>query len=303
MTVQNIKSIFLDVDAFSKLSREELLAWTEKHPYSGFFKSLLLKKDFDNRHPERSQTLENFAAVIPDRDALHDFIHTDWKAFVEKSDLQRKSIIEKKSAEKTETKEKTEAPKATVEEKKVKKETTPAEKVKKERPAPKPKPKTKTKPKKETNIKPGKKNAEPTPQPEKAVGTAKRSFSDWLSTLQSRGQDKNVAISTEVEQPTPEPTSLSEGQKPLPGLDEIKDIEIFRKKQADKKTEKKAEIKELAGNSVTLNDDLITETYARILSVQKKYERAIEAYEKLSLKFPEKSRYFADLIKKLEKKL
>ena len=33
------------------------------------------------------------------------------------------------------------------------------------------------------------------------------------------------------------------------------------------------------------------------------YDKAIETYEKLSLKFPEKSRYFADLIQSIEKKI
>ncbi len=44
---------------------------------------------------------------------------------------------------------------------------------------------------------------------------------------------------------------------------------------------------------------LMTETLAKIYLEQKKYENAIKAYEILSLKYPEKSGFFADQIKKI----
>jgi hypothetical protein len=49
--------------------------------------------------------------------------------------------------------------------------------------------------------------------------------------------------------------------------------------------------------------DLVSETLAAIYIEQTLYHKAIDTYEKLSLKFPEKSRYFADLIQSLEKKI
>ena len=45
---------------------------------------------------------------------------------------------------------------------------------------------------------------------------------------------------------------------------------------------------------------IMTETLAQIYIEQKKYDKAIEAYQSLSLKYPEKSVYFADQIKKIE---
>ena len=48
-------------------------------------------------------------------------------------------------------------------------------------------------------------------------------------------------------------------------------------------------------------DDFITETLANIYIKQKLYEKAITAFTKLSLKYPEKNSYFADRIKKVEK--
>ncbi|WP_340111208.1 tetratricopeptide repeat protein [Maribellus mangrovi] len=52
--------------------------------------------------------------------------------------------------------------------------------------------------------------------------------------------------------------------------------------------------------SVEESDDLITETLANIYFEQKNYEKALVAYEKLSLKYPEKSIYFASRIKEIE---
>ena len=47
--------------------------------------------------------------------------------------------------------------------------------------------------------------------------------------------------------------------------------------------------------------ELITETLAKILTNQKKYKKAIKAYRILSLKYPKKSSFFADQIKKIKK--
>ena len=60
------------------------------------------------------------------------------------------------------------------------------------------------------------------------------------------------------------------------------------------------ENKEFLNKSVAENDELITETLAAIYFQQKNYEKAQQAYQKLSLKYPEKSVYFAARIKEIE---
>lgn len=50
----------------------------------------------------------------------------------------------------------------------------------------------------------------------------------------------------------------------------------------------------------TQNNELATETLAKVYLEQKKYESAIKAYNILSLKYPEKSGFFADQIKRIQ---
>ncbi len=55
-----------------------------------------------------------------------------------------------------------------------------------------------------------------------------------------------------------------------------------------------------AKQSLLENEDLVTETLAKIYGLQGQTSKAIRAYEILSLKFPQKSAYFAALIEKLK---
>ena len=65
--------------------------------------------------------------------------------------------------------------------------------------------------------------------------------------------------------------------------------------RVDKQADYAVEIPESNSGS-----SIMTETLAKVYLEQKKYENAIKAYEILSLKYPEKSGFFADQIKRIK---
>lgn len=58
--------------------------------------------------------------------------------------------------------------------------------------------------------------------------------------------------------------------------------------------------KTLVDQSVKEDEELVTETLASIYFQQKNFDKALDAYKKLSLKYPEKSVYFAGRIEEIE---
>ena len=60
---------------------------------------------------------------------------------------------------------------------------------------------------------------------------------------------------------------------------------------------------DLSEKAISESDDIITETFANILWHQGKHEKALDTFKKLSLKYPEKSIYFAARIEELKTSL
>lgn len=61
-------------------------------------------------------------------------------------------------------------------------------------------------------------------------------------------------------------------------------------------------VERMAMDSITLNEDIVSETLAEIWAKQQQYHTAIQIYQKLSLLNPDKNAYFAQKIKELQLK-
>ncbi|WP_316796021.1 hypothetical protein [Pedobacter agri] len=94
---------------------------------------------------------------------------------------------------------------------------------------------------------------------------------------------------------------------PTPEVKDAKGAEIIEKFLKEDPTIKPPKPEQIdtenkAKKSAEDHYDLVSETLAKIYIEQMLYHKAIDTYKKLSLKYPEKSRYFADLIQSIEKK-
>jgi tetratricopeptide (TPR) repeat protein len=115
----------------------------------------------------------------------------------------------------------------------------------------------------------------------------KHSFQEWLQL--SRTQPINREIESESDSIT---ASLHENKKKKAELID-KFIEASPKISPIKQSTESTPYSE---KNKTDNSYLMTETLARVYLEQKKYQKAIQAYEILILKYPEKSSFFADRI-------
>lgn len=132
------------------------------------------------------------------------------------------------------------------------------------------------------------------------------SFSDWLQALKK-------ADRVEVESETKTEEVEEEESRIITDFKKPDDKKAFEKAIIDKIIEaepgnirldpnqKFFEANQKAKESLLENEHLVTETLAKIYALQGNIPKAIRAYEILSLKFPQKSAYFASLIENLKK--
>lgn len=146
-----------------------------------------------------------------------------------------------------------------------------------------------------------------TPQLEKEENKEPVSFTDWLNKVKKEAG--TIQISTSTKQPEPK-----EEEKPLEKEQKIekKPADYSQKRQIIDKIIESEPGRIKLGNtkfftpnvdakqSLLENEHLVTETLAKIYALQGNISKAIRAYEILSLKFPQKSVYFASLIEKLK---
>ncbi len=92
-------------------------------------------------------------------------------------------------------------------------------------------------------------------------------------------------------------------QTPYRKKDELIDRFILSEPVMPKITASSSEIRDLSQDNPYPQEELFSETLAKIYLKQHLYEKAIATYIKLSLKYPEKSIYFADRIEKIKENI
>jgi len=91
--------------------------------------------------------------------------------------------------------------------------------------------------------------------------------------------------------------------KPKVNSEDADQIKQFMKNQAKDKRQKSGEIDDNITRSLSDTSPIVSETMAKVYTRQGHYQKAIDIYQQLSLKYPQKKLYFADKIIELKKKL
>ena len=137
-------------------------------------------------------------------------------------------------------------------------------------------------------------------------------FTDWLRLIQKSNKqlsaenildtntDNNTDIKTRLEKSKiiTQESALNKKLKNLALIDKI--IENSPGQIKIKDDQKFYSPEHNAKQSLLENEHLVSETLAKIYALQGSVNKAVRAYEILSLKFPQKSAYFASLIQKLK---
>ncbi len=139
-----------------------------------------------------------------------------------------------------------------------------------------------------------------TPELNKAESKEPISFTDWLNRVKKESgtiqkTEAKIEKEPEISPKTDKKPSFFEQNKGI--IDKIIESDPGRIKLGNQKFfTPNVDAKQ----SLLENEHLVTETLAKIYALQGNNSKAIRAYEILSLKFPQKSVYFASLIEKLK---
>ncbi|WP_295832746.1 hypothetical protein [uncultured Winogradskyella sp.] len=110
------------------------------------------------------------------------------------------------------------------------------------------------------------------------------SFSEWLKITSFKPIDRNQ----------------DQIKKQVPLSNKLEAIDKFITENPKIKPAVNTPKPKLINNEESTDDSLMTETLARIYLEQKNYDKAIQSYRILSLKYPEKSSFFANQIKAIK---
>ena len=125
------------------------------------------------------------------------------------------------------------------------------------------------------------------------------SFTEWLKITSFKPiERKSEETEPETEDEAQPQNETLEQKTTTPLQDKLAIIDKFISENPKiKPVSDNAPKPKLINNDDAISDSLMTETLARIYLEQKNYDKAIQSYKILSLKYPEKSSFFAHQIK------
>ena len=270
MVGASFHNLIASFDAMNSDQYNELVEITQNYPYFPTAWAYLAKASVAQKKLDAEKCVERAAILAHDRGILKDWLEENnqhLSIVSQEVEVQSKEDKPQKAEAKTEKKK---APKKTTKSKasKPKKESQPASK----------------------SISRQEKNAQ-----------QMRSFMEWLDyetpTTSDALEEPPITNTSEVA-----PKDQKEGTDKWAMIDAFieNNPKISNPDALPQKTSEEPSIN-LAADQTLPQEELMTETLAKILMAQHKYSKALQAYKILSLKYPEKNTFFASQIKEIKR--
>lgn len=293
MDKERFSTLLQDPSKVTNADIKALNEYRKKYPYFQSLYVVVAKALREREHPKTDAFIKKAAIYSANRSHLKEIIEGDFvfalKEKEPKQEIPQKTVVE------TVAPPKVDEPKKAETEKEVKKEkqAESSKEVKAE-------PKVKLEEKKVED----KKEVKEAPTQKEVKADKPVVIDNDLAEIEATKRRIEALLSgqlpdSELEKKPKKP--LSEKKK-----SQIEIIEKFIKNEPQLDRERMAEaegkvdIEDLADKSLLKEEDFETETLAKLMAKQGKVKKAEDIYKKLSLKFPEKSAYFATQIEKLK---
>lgn len=293
MDKERFSTLLQDPSKVTNADIKALNEYRKKYPYFQSLYVVVAKALREREHPKTDAFIKKAAIYSANRSHLKEIIEGDFvfalKEKEPKQEIPQKTVVETVAPPKVDEPKKAETEKEVKQEKQAES----SKEVKTE-------PKVKLEEKKVED----KKEVKEAPTQKEVKADKPVVIDNDLAEIEATKRRIEALLSgqlpdSELEKKPKKP--LSEKKK-----NQIEIIEKFIKNEPQLDRERMAEaegkvdIEDLADKSLLKEEDFETETLAKLMAKQGKVKKAENIYKKLSLKFPEKSAYFATQIEKLK---